>query len=71
MIVGSARVPTVDQDPAYQLRALEECGCEPIFTDRCSDKRAGRTELAAALSFLRTADTLAVWKFDRHVCTPM
>ena len=35
MTVGYARVPTVDQNPEYQLRALEERGCERIFTDHC------------------------------------
>ena len=65
MLVGYARVSTADQDPAYQLRALEERDCERIFTDRCSGKRAARPELDAALDFLRSGDTLAVWKFDR------
>ena len=65
MLVGYARISTVDQDPAYQLKALAERGCTKIFTDRCSGKRAERTELGAALDFLRQGDTLAVWKFDR------
>ncbi|MDE0626283.1 MAG: recombinase family protein [Bryobacterales bacterium] len=65
MLVGYARVSTADQDPAYQLRALQERGCEKVFTDRCTGRRAERPELAAALEFLRPGDTLAVWKFDR------
>ena len=34
MLVGYARVSTPDQDPGYQLKALEERGCEKVFTDR-------------------------------------
>lgn len=65
LLVGYARVSTADQDPAYQLRALQERGCERVFTDRCTGRRAERPELAAALEFLRPGDTLVVWKFDR------
>ncbi len=65
MLVGYARVSTVDQDPEYQLRALREHGCEKIFTDHCTGRKATRPQLLAALEFLRAADTLAVWKFDR------
>ena len=65
MLVGYARVSTVDQDPAYQLQALEERGCGRVFSDRCSGKQAERPQLAAALDFLCPGDTLVVWKFDR------
>ena len=65
MLIGYARVSTVDQDPAYQLRALKERGCERIFTDHCTSRAAVRPQLKAALEFLREGDTLTVWKFDR------
>ena len=66
MLVGYARVSTVDQNPGYQLRALEERGCGKIFVDHCSCRRSAvRPQLRAALDFLREGDTLAVWKFDR------
>ncbi len=65
MLVGYARVSTPDQDPAYQLRALEESGCQRIFTDRASGRITERPQLTAALEFLRDGDTLVVWKFDR------
>ena len=32
MFVGYARVSTQEQDPALQLDALHELGCERIFT---------------------------------------
>ena len=65
MLVGYARVSTIDQDPTYQLRALEAHGCEKVYTDRVSSRRLHRPQLAAALEFLRPGDTLAVWRFDR------
>lgn len=63
--VGYARVSTADQDPALQLHALREAGCERVWTDRASGASAGRPELAAALDYLRPGDTLVVWKLDR------
>ena len=65
MTVGYARVSTADQSPGYQIKALEERGCQRIFTDRCSGRSPNRPQLAAALEFVREADTLVVWKFDR------
>ncbi len=65
MLVGYARVSTVDQEPEYQVRALEQRGCSRIFTDRGSGRAKSRPQLDAALDFLRRGDTLAVWKFDR------
>ena len=65
MTVGYARLSAAGQDPACQIRALRERGCERIFTDRCSGRRQGRPQLDAALGALRTNDTLVVWRFDR------
>ena len=65
MVVGYARVSTVDQNPDYQVRALKERGCGRIFTDRCWGRSLSRPQLDAALARLREGDTLAVWKLDR------
>ena len=65
MLVGYARVSTPDQDPGYQVEALKERGCEQIFTDTGSGRITERPRLACALEFIRTGDTLVVWKFDR------
>ncbi|MCY4597995.1 MAG: recombinase family protein [Bryobacterales bacterium] len=65
VLVGYARVSTPDQDPGYQLRALEERGCQRIFTDRGSGRITERPQLTAALEFIRDGDVLVVWKFDR------
>ena len=63
--VGYGRVSTLDQHPEHQIRALEERGCEKIFTDRLPGGWPERPQLDDALAFLREGDTLAVWKFDR------
>lgn len=65
MLVGYARVSTVDQDPEAQVLALEQRGCERIFRDRASGRLASRPELNACLDFLRPGDSLVVWRFDR------
>ena len=65
MTVGYARVPAAGRDPVCQIQALRECGCERIFTDRCSGRRQGSPQLDAALGSLRIDDTLVVWRFDR------
>ena len=65
MTVGYARLSAAGQDPACQIQALRERGCDRIFTDRSSGRRQGRPQLDAALGSLRTNDTLVVWRFDR------
>lgn len=64
-LVGYARVSTADQDPAAQIRALEEAGCHRVFTDHASGTRGYRPQLDAALDYLRPGDTLIVWRLDR------
>src|SRR4051795_12700176 len=65
MLVGYARVSTLDQKPALQIDALTSAGCERIFTEKASGAQRERPELNAALSYLRAGDTLVVWKLDR------
>src|ERR687883_1409814 len=65
MLVGYARVSTHDQILALQQDALDQAGCERIFTDTASGARAERAGLAAALEYVRSGDTLVVWKLDR------
>ena len=65
MLVGYARVSTLDQKPALQTDALTSAGCERIFTEKASGAQRERPELKAALSYLRAGDTLVVWKLDR------
>ena len=65
MLIGYARVSTLDQKPALQIDALKSVGCERIFTEKASGAQRDRPELKAALDYLRPGDTLVVWKLDR------
>lgn len=65
MLIGYARVSTMDQNPALQMDALRAAGCEKIFTEKASGSHRDRPELRAALEYLREGDTLVVWKLSR------
>ena len=65
MLVGYARVSTIDQNLDLQIDALRAAGCERIFSDRTSGARADRPGLGEALAFARDGDLLVVWKLDR------
>ena len=66
MLIGYARVSkSDDQDPAAQIRALKEVGCDRIFNEAASGGRWERPELHRALDQLRPGDVLVVWKLDR------
>jgi DNA invertase Pin-like site-specific DNA recombinase len=65
MLVGYARVSTPDQNLDLQHDALQQAGCDRIFTDVASGMQTERPGLAETLAFLRTGDSLVVWKLDR------
>src|SRR5260370_1225677 len=65
MLVGYARVSTLDQNLDLQTDSLQAAGCERTFTDRTSGARTDRPGLRDALEFAREGDVLAVWKCDR------
>ena len=65
ILVGYARVSTLDQNLDLQLSALEEAGCEKLYQDQISGTKANRPGLSMALEVLRKNDTLVVWKLDR------
>ena len=58
MLIGYARVSTIDQNLDLQRDALTEAGCERIFTEQISGAVTDRPELMAAISFARSGDTL-------------
>jgi DNA invertase Pin-like site-specific DNA recombinase len=66
-LVGLARVSTDAQDAQLQRDALTEAGCARIFDEKISTRKAttDRPGLSAALDYLRSGDTLVVWKLDR------
>ncbi len=66
MIVGYARTSTVEQHAGFeaQMRELTVGGCEKIFQEQVSSV-ARRSQLHAALEFVREGDILVVTKLDR------
>jgi DNA invertase Pin-like site-specific DNA recombinase len=65
MLIGYARVSTLDQNPQLQIDALNEAGCKKIFTEKKSGADNKRLQLQAALEYMREGDTLVVWKLSR------
>jgi DNA invertase Pin-like site-specific DNA recombinase len=65
MLIGYARVSTIDQNLNLQTEALNNAGCQKIFTDKISGSRNERPGLNQTLETLREGDTLVVWKLDR------
>lgn len=66
MLVGYARVSTKDQDLSVQRDALTTAGCETIFSEHRSGRRAAdREALSDMLRHVRKGDTLMVTRLDR------
>jgi DNA invertase Pin-like site-specific DNA recombinase len=67
MLVGYARVSTVEQDAGFeaQIEELNRAGCEKVFSEKMSSVAARRTQLDAALQFVRDGDVFVVTRLDR------
>src|ERR1700679_4331644 len=65
MLVGYARVSTLDQNPQMQVDALKQAGCERLYVEKASGAHRDRPELKAALEYMRPGDTLVVWRLSR------
>lgn len=63
--IGYARVSTREQNLSSQEDALNNAGCIRIFTDKFSGKEFKREGLTACLDYLRTDDTLVIYRLDR------
>jgi DNA invertase Pin-like site-specific DNA recombinase len=66
MLVGYARVSTVEQDAGFeaQERDLKAVGVERLFSERTS-ATGPRKALQEALDFVRSGDAVVVTKLDR------
>ena len=65
MLIGYARVSTLEQNLDLQIDALKKAGCEKIFKDTISGKKSKRPGLNDIKTILRKGDTLVVWRLDR------
>ncbi len=65
VLIGYARVSTLDQNLALQRDALTEAGCTKLFVEQVSGAVSDRAALRDALEFARAGDTVVVWKLDR------
>jgi DNA invertase Pin-like site-specific DNA recombinase len=48
-----------------QTDALQEAGCERVYTDKVSGIKAHKPEFERMMGYLRTGDTIVIWKLDR------
>ena len=65
MLIGYARVSTKEQSLDVQVKALEEAGCEKIYTDKVSGSKKERVGLAQLLTYIRPGDMLGIYKLCR------
>ncbi len=64
-IVGYARVSTIEQNEARQIKLLKSYGCEKIFLDKVSGKTTDRPQLQAMFDYVREGDTVIVSEYSR------
>lgn len=62
MLIGYVRVSTSDQNLDLQLDALKQVGCDRIYKDIASGAKVDRVGLAEVLKYIRSGDTLVVWR---------
>ena len=65
MLLGYARISTVDQNPVHQIDALRRGGVEEDDVDVASGAKASRPKFDLVMKLLRDGDTLKVTRLDR------
>lgn len=65
MIIGYARVSTVEQNIERQEVALQNLGCEKIYIDKITGATLDRPEFNTMMDYVREGDTLIVSEYNR------
>jgi DNA invertase Pin-like site-specific DNA recombinase len=65
LVLGYARVSTLEQNEDLQRDALTAAGCDRLFVDKASGKHGPRPALDIMLDQLRAGDTVVIWRLDR------
>lgn len=63
--IGYARVSSIGQNLDSQIDALQEAGCEKIFSDKMTGSHMDRSGWNAFLEYARLGDTLVVSELSR------
>lgn len=65
MLIGYARVSSIEQDTSIQVSFLEQQGCTKIFEDVQSGKTSKRKQLNELIEYARENDIVHISKVDR------
>jgi DNA invertase Pin-like site-specific DNA recombinase len=65
MIIGYARVSTMDQNLNMQIDALNKYGCDRIYEEKITGTKKDRPQLAEMMTILRPGDKVVINKLDR------
>lgn len=65
MKIGYIRVSKQEQNETFQRDALKEAHREKYFSDKMTGAKFERKGLEELLAFMRSGDTMVVWKLDR------
>ena len=65
MIIGYARVSTLDQNLDRQIDALKAAGAVKLFTEKVTGKKADRQELLKMIDHLREGDVVFISELTR------
>lgn len=65
MIVGYARVSSEGQSLEQQDQKLRSYGCNKLFSEKVSGATSNRSQMKAAIDFVREGDKFVVTRLDR------
>lgn len=65
MLIGYARVSTIDQNLDRQIDSLRQAGCERIYSEKVTGTKKNRPELEHLLDVIREGDTVIVSELTR------